>query len=169
MKIQVKDYTFNKTSKTVTFNDYTSIDLDGILLITNVTSNTIIYNFAATGQGGTVSGNVLTLDYDTSSMSDSDSLQIFYDDPDRNAVSEELITALKEMTGRLAVLASMSDGKHSLRVTQTTAALSSPVTLASTTLTAVTTFGGMSSNELQRTTSNPLAILSNINNIAITS
>ena len=59
MKVQVKNYTFNKTAKTVTFTDYISIDLDSILLITNVTSNVIIYNFAIHSLGGTVLNNVL--------------------------------------------------------------------------------------------------------------
>ena len=81
MKIQVKNYVFNKTAKTITFTDYASIDLDGILLVTNVTSNIIIYNFANPLLGGTVATNVLTLTFNTSSMADTDKVQIFYDDP----------------------------------------------------------------------------------------
>ncbi|HBT75029.1 TPA: hypothetical protein DEB29_03455 [Candidatus Wolfebacteria bacterium] len=87
MKLQVKNYSFNKTTKEVTFSDYETIDLDGVLLITNVTSNAIIYNFAKSG--GVVSGNVLTLDYDTSEMADTDDLQIFYDDPAFNPATAE--------------------------------------------------------------------------------
>lgn len=90
MKTLVRSYSFNKTAKTVTFSGYTSISLENVLLITNVNTNTIIYNFAASGKGGTVATNVLTLDYDTSSMSDSDTLQIFYDDdrPDLAALTD---------------------------------------------------------------------------------
>lgn len=97
MKIQIKNYTFNKTAKTVTFTDYTSIDLDGILLITNVTSNKIIYNFAKIG--GTVLNNVLTLDYDTSLMSDNDDLQIFYEDgqTSTDVFNEESLWLLRRM------------------------------------------------------------------------
>ena len=60
--------------------------LDQLLLITNTTDNVIIYNFAGSGLGGSVSYNTttnittLTLQYDSSLMSSSDSLQIFYDD-----------------------------------------------------------------------------------------
>jgi len=56
-----------------------------ILLITNVTDNIIIYNFAGSGLGGTTTYNsttdqtTLTLNYNTSSMSSSDELQIFVD------------------------------------------------------------------------------------------
>ena len=68
-----------------------TIEMDGkwlersLLLITNVTDNVIIYNFAGNGLGGTTSYNstthktVLTLDYSTSTMSASDELQIFVD------------------------------------------------------------------------------------------
>ena len=57
-----------------------------IQLITNVTDNIIIYNFASSGTGGTsaydaaTGETTLTLDYDTSSMSADDELQIFVDE-----------------------------------------------------------------------------------------
>jgi len=59
---------------------YPTITLDQILLITNVTSNTIIYNFADPTKGGTLTGNILALSADTSAMSNTDRLQIFVDD-----------------------------------------------------------------------------------------
>lgn len=81
MKVHVQNYTFDKTAKTVTFTDYTTIRLDSILLIVNVTTgNTIIYNFADSTVGGTVATNVLTLTYNTSSMNNADKLLIYYDD-----------------------------------------------------------------------------------------
>jgi len=78
MKKLVTNYTFDKTARTIVFTDYTTIDLSQILLITNTTSNIIIYNFASLG--GSVTGNTLTLTYDTSLMNNNDSLQIFYED-----------------------------------------------------------------------------------------
>jgi hypothetical protein len=89
MKKLISNYSFNAASKTVTFSDYGSISLENVLLVTNVTSNTIIYNFAQASKGGTVSGNVLTLTYNTTSMSNGDKLQIYYDDP---AASNNLAT-----------------------------------------------------------------------------
>lgn len=80
MKTLVTNYTFSATAKQVTLTDYPSIKLDQILLITNVTDNIIIYNFADPTAGGTLAGNVLTLGYDTTTMSNSDRLQIFIDD-----------------------------------------------------------------------------------------
>jgi hypothetical protein len=80
MKKLITNYTFNAAAQTITFVDQTSIDLESVLLITNVTSNVIVYNFANPAQGGSVAGNVLSLDYNTTSMSNSDALQIYYDD-----------------------------------------------------------------------------------------
>lgn len=79
-KQRVINYTFDKTAKTVTFTDYTSITLDSVLLIVNATTQTIIYNFADSALGGTVATNVLTLEYDTTAMANTDKLVIFYDD-----------------------------------------------------------------------------------------
>ena len=80
MKTLVTNYTFSASAKQITLTNYPSLRLDQILLITNVTDNIIIYNFADPTAGGTLAGNVLTLLYNTTSMSDSDRLQIFIDD-----------------------------------------------------------------------------------------
>lgn len=75
------NYTFDPAGKTITFSGLKqAITLANILLITNVTQNTIIYNFAdATTGAVSFNNNVLTLDYNTTSMSASDVLQIFLD------------------------------------------------------------------------------------------
>jgi hypothetical protein len=110
MKKLVSNYSFNAATKQITLSDYTSVDLESLLLITNVANNTIIYNFAGQGKGATISGNVLTLDYDTTSMSNSDSLQIFIDDgesPATNAALETidlLLTQLLKRSESLAVV-----------------------------------------------------------------
>jgi hypothetical protein len=80
MKVRVVNYTFDASAGTITFTDYNPVLLDAVLLITNVTDNLIIYNFADTAKGGSVATNVLTLAYDTTAMADTDELQIFYDD-----------------------------------------------------------------------------------------
>lgn len=78
MKKLVTDYAFNAASKQITFSE--TFALSQVLLITNTTTNTIIYNFANPSFGGVMSGNTLTLTFDSASMSDSDALQIFVDD-----------------------------------------------------------------------------------------
>lgn len=74
-------YTFNPSQKKVTFVGLTQqITLANVLLITNVTANTIIYNFADSSTGAvSFANNVLTLDYDTTSMNSTDVLQIYLD------------------------------------------------------------------------------------------
>ena len=69
-------YTFDASLKTVTFRAVQVYN--HLLLITNLTDNIIIYNFGCEGYGGDLdtTNKVLTLDYDTTSMSDSDNLQI---------------------------------------------------------------------------------------------
>lgn len=79
MKQIISTYSFDKTAKTVTFTDFSSISLSRVLLITNVTANIIMYQFNNPALGGTAAGNVLTLTFDTSAMDDADKLQIIYD------------------------------------------------------------------------------------------
>jgi hypothetical protein len=88
MKKLIDNYTFNPTGKKITFNDYDAIELERVLLITNVTRNEIIYSFADPSRGGSVSENVLTLNYDTTGMSATDKLQIWYEDAELPATEQ---------------------------------------------------------------------------------
>jgi hypothetical protein len=96
MKVHVTQYSFSASLRQVTFLGYSSINLENILLISNVTKNIFIYNFADANAGGTVSGNVLTLAYNTSSMSDSDKLLIYYDN-DSTPSSDESNALLRRI------------------------------------------------------------------------
>ena len=177
MKLQITNYTFDKTAKTVTFTDYTTIRLDSILLITNVTDNIIIYNFADPLLGGTVATNVLTLTYDTSTMDDSDKLQIFYDDGDIQPSNAELQTTLNSLTEtlqflavRLEVLASMANaGAPALRtipIASVSTAVTGSVTatVASTVVSSMTTIGTVPATTVAWANQNLLATQANINN-----
>jgi hypothetical protein len=96
MKIKLDNYTFNPVAKTVTFTDYASLDLSDVILITNVTDGTIIFNFASPNLVGSVAANVLTLNYDTSAMSSTDRLAIYLDDS-YTPSSDEAIALLRRM------------------------------------------------------------------------
>jgi hypothetical protein len=89
----VKRYVFNAIAQTVTFPDYPKLQIEGIKLITNLDSSEIIYQFNSAAKAGTVEGNVLTLNYDTSGMSDVDKLAIVYDPPG-GGVYDNLLSAL---------------------------------------------------------------------------
>lgn len=134
MKELIKDYIFDPTNKNVVFNNYDKIDLERVLLITNVTDNVIIYNFANPVAGGrVVNNNILNLQYDTTTMSDTDKLQIFYEvdaAPAKEATQADMYelmysvyAAVKDLS---AIVSTISGG--ALRVSTTT-----PVTIAGTT------------------------------------
>ena len=90
-KTLISDYSFVPgVSGTVTFTKVDNITQDNLLMITNVTRNEIIYNFADPAKGGSISTNVLTLDFDTSTHAGSDSLQIWYwKDDGRTLIRED--------------------------------------------------------------------------------
>lgn len=72
-------YTFNAAAKTITFDsDYTGLALSDIMLITNVKSGTAItiYDPFDSTRGGVLSTLTLTLNYNTTAMSNTDPLQI---------------------------------------------------------------------------------------------
>lgn len=101
MKELVTTYVFSASANTVTSTSFSS--LESILLITNVSRNTILYNFADNTLGGSLVGNVLTLIKDCSSMSDSDLLQIFIDTPntDFEYLNALLASGLAEIVRQL--------------------------------------------------------------------
>ena len=78
--VDAGSYMFDKTAKTITFSGI-SIVQSQIFLIMHVPTTQVIYNFADTGKGGTfvTATQVLTLEFDTSSFSDTDELQILVD------------------------------------------------------------------------------------------
>jgi hypothetical protein len=91
--IQPGDYSFNAAAKQVTFSSYVNIEIENVLLITNLVDGEIIYNFNDVTRGGTVATNVLTLTYDTTLMSNSDELQIWYWD----------VTATQSISGTVSL------------------------------------------------------------------
>jgi hypothetical protein len=82
MNVPLKNdkYIFNHTAKTITFVGLSGLFLQSIYAIFNVTDGIQIYDFGDPTKTGTLTGSILTLTYDTSSMSDTDSLLIKYDD-----------------------------------------------------------------------------------------
>ena len=123
MKKLLTNYNFNAASKTITFEE--NVVLEQLLLITNVTRNTIIYNFASSG--GTLVGNVLTLSFNTTAMQNTDALQIFIDVPDVDfaALTELLQDGLVEIVRQLQAIKNdggMADTAGRVRVAVETAA-----------------------------------------------
>jgi hypothetical protein len=67
-------YIFNAPSRTITIIGFT-LTKENLFLVTNTTTNTILYNFACDGFGGEIDDNILTLQTSASSQN-TDSLQI---------------------------------------------------------------------------------------------
>lgn len=75
-------YSFSpSTNKISLLNLSVNLSNEQILLITDTTAGIIIYNFANASLNGSISNNVITLDYNCSSLSATDSLQIYVDVP----------------------------------------------------------------------------------------
>jgi hypothetical protein len=77
--VNLGSYTFDASAGTITITGFPTFTIESVLLITNVTDNEVIYQFDLPAKGGTVAGSVITLTYDTSSMSDTDDLMIYID------------------------------------------------------------------------------------------
>ena len=96
--VPAKDYTFNASAKTVTFSaDYSSLALSDILYILNTKSGTatVIYDPTDAAKGGTYAGRTLTLAHNTTSMSNSDPLQIIVAEGDVSSAINDLAVTLR--------------------------------------------------------------------------
>lgn len=169
MKIKINNYVFNPILGTIVFSDYKSIKLDDIILITDVATGTIIYNFAAPNLTGSVSGNILTLNYQTSALLNSTKLSIYYDDG-KTPATDDVLMAIFELTSRLQALTSMRGVQNDMRVTQTNTArsISSGTITTINTVSNISSVGGYLVNQQVFQLQNQTAIQSNINNIKIT-
>ena len=160
-------YAFDKTAKTVTFSGLRqSITLSNILLITNVTANTIIYNFADSTKGAVSFNNdVLTLDYDTSSMANTDVLQIFLDVPSSEESLHDLLRRMNKLLESNATVdiyqrqRVVLDGIGNSRGTPTEVTTTVPI---SGTVTASMSGGNLISSQIApNSTTNPYTLASN--------
>ena len=160
-------YAFDKTAKTVTFSGLRqSITLSNILLITNVTANTIIYNFADSTKGAvSFNNNVLTLDYDTSSMANTDVLQIFLDVPSSEESLHDLLRRMNKLLESNATVdiyqrqRVVLDGIGNSRGTPTEVTTTVPI---SGTVTASMSGGNLISSQIApNSTTNPYTLASN--------
>lgn len=143
MKELVTTYVFSASANTVTSTSFSS--LESILLITNVSRNTILYNFADNTLGGTLVGDVLTLAKDCSGMSDTDLLQIFIDTPntDFEYLNALLASGLAEIVHQLQSIRNdggMADAAGRVRVAIESGSVGISGTVA--TLTNLTNIGG---------------------------
>ena len=71
---------FNPTNKTLDFSAWPNFDINKLYAVINVTRNQILYAPGAPNLGlSSISGSVLTLSFDTTSYSTTDTLNVYYD------------------------------------------------------------------------------------------
>ena len=111
--VENKNYIFNAANKTITFSsDYIGMSLSDITYITNIKSGiaTVIYDPFDTVKGGVLTGLVLTLNYNTTSMSNGDPLQIIVGYTPKN-LDPQLVTIVEgpDQIDDTALLQNISD------------------------------------------------------------
>ena len=80
MKQTIANYSFSASAKTIALTDYTYLFLEHLYLIVDVTTNTILYNFADSTVGTvSINGNIITFTKSNAGLNDTDKLMIIYD------------------------------------------------------------------------------------------
>lgn len=74
--IDSSDYTFDASARTLTT---TRVDNEFVVRIVNITDDVVIYQIGDPDRGGSETSNVVTLNFNTTRMSDGDSLLIVYE------------------------------------------------------------------------------------------
>jgi hypothetical protein len=81
--LSTTDYAFSASGQSIDFTNLVGFDSKRVMAVINTTyGQTLIYAVGggvSAPLGGTFSGSILTLNYNTSSMADTDNLQIIYD------------------------------------------------------------------------------------------
>jgi len=102
-------YTFDPVARQITLTGVPALNLEQLLVITNVTRGVVLYNFADPTTGAALAGNTITLTQDMPGMAASDRLQIFIEVADPSL--EVLTSGLHAIAGALPV----SDGSQRVR------------------------------------------------------
>lgn len=153
-QVIIDKYAFDANARTITFPDLPDIKMEGLQLITNISTGEIVYQFNQSGKGGTLTGNILTLAFDTSSMNSTDKLQIIYHPPAGGFFNR--IVALLEQIWRATVrpewLVAISTGKALRTLLDTNSNLNAVTTVTTVTtcatVTNLTNFNTIDSREL---------------------
>ena len=92
-------FAFDPVAGTIAFSGLPDLTLANVLVVTNVTAGVMLYNFADPAMGGSLTGNVLSLEGATTGMAATDTLQVWVDVPaetpvDLRVVLRKVLTAL---------------------------------------------------------------------------
>ena len=118
--IDIGSYSFNPIAHTITLGGVPTLKKEQLLIITNVTSNVMLYNFADPTIGSTINNNIITLAYDTSSMLITDNLQIFVEIADNSNDQATFQRHLLQMIRSLGIVDSNNRQKIAVETMPTT-------------------------------------------------
>jgi hypothetical protein len=142
-------YTFNPATKTISISGVTDLRMESIMLVTNLTRDTIIYVPQVANKGHvSFSNGVLVLDFDTNAAGhqSTDKLQVWYDVPVNPASNDTLDTLqmLLQLLRPLANLSSSGRTQVDVGAVTTLGSISTAVTtIVSNTVTTTTAFDGV--------------------------
>jgi len=149
------NYVFDPIAKTVKLNDVGSLNQGDVSLITNVTRGAIIYQFNSATKGGAIAYNVITLDFDTSSMSASDELRIDYHDEEEPVYFRKLseFTDTVGIKHKTVVIDSLPDilanGDYVLPITDVAGYTTATFEISGTFTANLTCYDGVTGNDMQ--------------------
>ncbi len=156
---------FDPVSKTLD-TGISGFDVRNLYAIINQTTGDILYATGLSNKGlDAVDGSIIMLQVDTSSMSSTDVIQILYEDFELIELTEGIF----ELINRLGFLSSVRGVASDLRVTPLGGTINTVGTVNTVSAVSnVSSIGGISANQHVPSTQNNIAVLSNINNLAIT-
>jgi hypothetical protein len=99
--VNTGDYIFDASLKTITFTGVTVDTVDQIKLVNNVTDGIILFNPIDPTKLGVLAANVLTLAFDTTTMSDTDDLFICVNLLEDALATEATLAAVEAQTALL--------------------------------------------------------------------
>ena len=155
-------YTMNPAGNTITITGVT-VTLDQVLLITDVSQNIIIYNFADPALGGTMNNGVLTLDYNIGSLNANDRLQVFVEQADPTSDQLVLLRRMVKLMESQATVDASNRQRVAVEAMPSITVSSAPttaVTLASAPTTTIVTGGTAGSVTQNSSAANPYALSS---------
>ena len=92
------NYIFDASTRRIIFDSNINLKKQDILVITNVSTNQMIYNFNCIEESGDFTGNVLTLKFDTRLMHNNDKLLIVISVKDKiEYFLEKILTELQTL------------------------------------------------------------------------
>lgn len=116
------NYTFSAANQSITFSsDYLGMSLSDITYITNIKSGvaTVIYDPFDATKGGVLNGLVLTLAYNTTTMGDTDPLQIIVGFTPNNATPQNVAMAENpQLEAQTELLENISEAADVLKLAQ---------------------------------------------------